>query len=42
MLRAFKIRLENGEDIKAILDSYPRLTEDEKKQILAELEVESV
>ena len=33
MLRAVRIRTEAGEDLEAVLASYPRLTEPEKQQI---------
>lgn len=33
MLRAVKIRMEQGEELEAILASYPKLTEAEKQQL---------
>ena len=33
MLKAVKIRMEKGEELEAILQSYPKLTEEEKNQL---------
>lgn len=33
MMKAVKIRMEKGEELEAILASYPRLTEEEKAQL---------
>ena len=33
ILRAVQIRINNGENIDDILNSYPKLTDDEKKEI---------
>ena len=33
MIRAVKIRLERGEKLEAILDSYPKLSETEKVMV---------
>jgi len=35
IVRAVKIRMENGEELDAILTSYPNLTETDRKEIVA-------
>ena len=42
MYRAIKVRLENDETIEEIMESYPKLSEKEKKLLLAELEKSGV
>lgn len=37
MLRAVKIRMEHGEDMEAVLASYPKLTAEEADQIRQEV-----
>ncbi len=37
MLRAVKIRMDRGEDLGVILESYPRLTKEEKNAISREI-----
>lgn len=37
MLRAVEIRMKNGEEIEAILASYPKLTTTEKSEIRKEI-----
>lgn len=37
MLKAVKIRMEKGEELEAILQSYPKLTEEEKEALRKEL-----
>lgn len=34
IIRAVRIRVENEEDISAVMDSYPKLTEEEREEIL--------
>lgn len=38
ILRALKIRMDQGENPKEILESYAKLTEEEKKEILKIIE----
>lgn len=33
MVRAVKLRMEAGEELEAILDSYPKLTDEDKAEI---------
>ena len=33
MLRAVKIRMEKGEELEAVLQSYPKLTDPEKEEL---------
>ena len=37
MLKAIKTRMKQGEDIKTILDSYPKLPYEDKKELKKEL-----
>lgn len=37
MLKAAKIRMEKGEELEAVLQSYPKLTEEEKEALRKEL-----
>ena len=37
MYRAIRVRLENGETITEIMETYPKLTEKEKQMLLDEL-----
>lgn len=37
MVKAVEIRIKNGEEIDDILDSYPKLTDDDKAYIKAEI-----
>ena len=37
MVKAVRIRMENGEELEKILESYPRITKEEREEILAEI-----
>lgn len=38
IIKAAKIRMERGEELEKILESYSRITEEEKAEILAEIQ----
>lgn len=38
IIKAVRIRMSSGEKLEEILESYPRLTEKEKAEILAEIQ----
>lgn len=37
IIKAARIRMERGEKVEEILESYPRLTKEEREEILAEI-----
>lgn len=41
IVKALRIRRERGEDPKAVIETWPRLTKEEKKEILKEVAEES-
>lgn len=38
IIKAVRIRMSSGEKLEEILESYPRLTEEDKTEILAEIQ----
>ncbi len=42
MVKAVKIRMAGGEDLGAILESYPKLTHEEKEDISREINAEKM